>query len=139
MTSWHRLGFVTGALTLAAGVGLSAWHAHGLVERLTPEDWESFGRALEQQNLAALGLLAAGLLGTRGHRWLSPLAAGAMLIGLILFSGSLYLRILGGFEGASRVAPAGGTLQILGWLLLGLAALFGPGKSWSRHPDSNWG
>jgi len=59
----------------------------------------------------------------RGGR-LAHAAALAFALGMVLFCGAVYAQ---GFTGTSLgpVAPTGGTLLMLGWLLLGLSALRG--------------
>ncbi|GIV24339.1 MAG: DUF423 domain-containing protein [Bacteroidia bacterium] len=51
------------------------------------------------------------------------LSASFFSLGVPLFSGSIYLKYLAGWERATVVAPAGGTLLMIGWLFL-LAAAF---------------
>lgn len=49
-------------------------------------------------------------------------AGGAFALGVLLFCGAVYAVAIGGLRLPS-VAPAGGMLMMLGWLLLGLSAL----------------
>ena len=121
----RRLWIALGAVWMAAAVGLDAWHAHGLKGSLVAADYEAFGRGLQQQYVAGVGLLATGLLGSRGHALLVLLAGLGLALGSLLFSGSIYLKTVGGMEGATTVAPTGGSLQILAWVVLALAALTG--------------
>jgi len=118
-----RLSFAFGALLVAVAVGLSAWHAHGLTSSLDPEAYRSFGRGLDQQFVAGFGLLAQGLLQSRHPNLLGRLAGLALLVGAILFCGDVYLGALQGE--ALGVAPFGGSLSILAWLALAIAALQG--------------
>ncbi|MFF8802210.1 MULTISPECIES: DUF423 domain-containing protein [unclassified Methylobacterium] len=69
--------------------------------------------------LALTGLAAAGL--TRGA--LTRLAAAALLIGLVLFSGDLALRALTGTPLFPMAAPSGGVVLMAGWLLAAIAVL----------------
>jgi len=121
-----RLIFALGAVLVAVGVGLEAWHAHGLRSELEPEAWEAVGRAIRQQELAGVGLVLTGLAAAGGL--LPLLASGAYLGAAALFCGSVYLKHLAGMAGATAVAPTGGVLHILAWLLLAaLAWRGGPG------------
>lgn len=45
-------------------------------------------------------------------------AAGSMLAGILLFSGSLYLLVLWGWRWLGPITPLGGALLITGWGLL---------------------
>ena len=121
-----RLCFAFGALLVSIALGLSAWHAHGLTETLEAQAYQSFGRGLDQQFIAGFGLIAVGLLQQRHANFLGRLAGIAMLVGAILFCGDVYLGALRGE--ALGVAPFGGSLSILAWLALGIAALLGARK-----------
>jgi len=71
--------------------------------------------------LLAIAALAAHLGGLSGSRPLR-LAVWCLLLGLVLFSGSLYLLVLTNTPWLGAVTPIGGVAFILGWLLLALAA-----------------
>ncbi len=66
-----------------------------------------------------MGFGAAGL--TRGG--LTRTAAGALLVGLALFSGDLAMRALMGQPLFPMAAPTGGVVLMAGWLLAAVAAL----------------
>jgi len=90
-----------------------------------------------RQDLAATGgryglIHSLGLLGVAplsqsggdlgaGRLWLR-LGGGCFALGLLLFCGSLYLLAAGGPAGLSRATPVGGSLFILGWAALVIAA-----------------
>ena len=65
-----------------------------------------------------LALLAISVLGRNGIGAALKTAAAAFLIGIILFSGSLYLLALVGWRGFAWVTPLGGTALLLAWALL---------------------
>ncbi len=54
----------------------------------------------------------------KGRGTLHALIVSFFALGILLFMGSIYLKYLGGFERATAIAPAGGSLLILGWGLL---------------------
>lgn len=110
-----------GAFLLAIAIGLSAWHAHGLVESLNAHDYTSFGRGIDQQKLAGLGLLVCGILFHLKSSRLVALAAHGIFFAAILFCGDVYLGALS--DHSFGVAPMGGSLSILSWLLLGVSQL----------------
>ncbi len=120
MEASARLFLALGALLVASGIGLEAWHSHGLRGQLDPEAWEAVGRAIRQQQLAGVGLALTGLAAAGG--WLPGVAAAAFGGAALLFCGSVYLKHLAGLENATAVAPTGGMLHILAWLLLALLA-----------------
>ena len=63
-----------------------------------------------------LGLLALGVLAVLGYR-IGKIAM-TLQIGIIIFSGTLYLMALGLPKWLGAITPIGGTMLIIGWLLL---------------------
>jgi uncharacterized membrane protein YgdD (TMEM256/DUF423 family) len=114
------LPLIAGALAGALGVGLGAFGAHGLAERLGPHGQALWDTAVQYQLVHALALLltAASPIGARAAR----IAGGSFAAGILLFSGSLYLLALGGPRGLGMLAPVGGLALIGGWLALALGA-----------------
>ena len=117
----YRIWLITGALAGLIAVGLSAWAAHGLPARLEPGRLAAIQQALTMQGWHALALLIAGLMAEGGRR-LAHGAAAAFLAGIILFCGAVWVTALSGLR-LGPIAPLGGTLLILGWGLMALAAL----------------
>ena len=116
-----------GFLMLAAffgftGVGLGAFAAHGLKSRLTPEYLTIFHTGVTYQLVHTLALLGVALLATQIPGRLLTWAGTSFAIGILLFSGSLYLLTLTGISKLGIVTPFGGLAFLAGWLCLGLAA-----------------
>ena len=122
-----------GFLMLAAffgftGVALGAFAAHGLKNRLTPEYLAIFHTGVTYQLVHTLALLGVALLATQIPGRLVTWAGASFAIGILLFSGSLYLlacRELLGWNWLKffgPVTPVGGLLFIAGWITLALAA-----------------
>jgi uncharacterized membrane protein YgdD (TMEM256/DUF423 family) len=111
------------ALLLALATIVGALSAHLLRERLTDDQVAILHTAVEYQFFHSLGLLAVGVLAlTHGSKLLH--AAGALLgIGTVLFSGSLYLLLVGAPRIVGVLTPLGGLCLITGWLLLAIMAL----------------
>jgi uncharacterized membrane protein YgdD (TMEM256/DUF423 family) len=112
-----RLWLILGALSGLVAVGLSAWAAHGL----TLDQAALAQSALTMQGWHALALLATGLLLERRGGMLGHGAGACFALGIAAFAGAIWWRVLGGGS-LGPVAPVGGTLLMLGWLLLALAA-----------------
>ena len=110
-----------GALLVAASIGLSAWHSHGLAESLEEHAYSAFGRGIEQQKIAGIGLILCGFLFHLKSSPLVAIAAHGLLVAAFLFCGDVYLGALQGEN--LGVAPFGGSLSILSWLLLGISQL----------------
>ncbi|WP_431283268.1 DUF423 domain-containing protein [Humitalea sp. 24SJ18S-53] len=115
-----RIWLVLGSLAGFLAVALSAYAAHGLAAR--PDAARlAVANALDMQGWHALALLAVGLLADRRTGLVVHLAGGAFAIGLVLFCGAVWWGALVGVS-LGPVAPIGGTLLMVGWLLLALAA-----------------
>lgn len=83
---------------------------------------KDFETGVEYQMFHALALAIVGLLKARRQSMFLTVAAVCFLLGILLFSGSLYLLVMGGPRWLGvpwgLVAPVGGTLQLLGWIAL---------------------
>ncbi|MBD3673706.1 MAG: DUF423 domain-containing protein [Planctomycetaceae bacterium] len=84
---------------------------------------QDFKTAAEYQMYHALGLLAVGLLSLKERRKSLQVAGWSFLIGILLFSGSLYVLVLTGITKLGAITPFGGVAFIIGWISLTLAAL----------------
>ena len=103
---------------MAFGVGLGAFGAHALKARLSPGDLDIFETGVRYQLVHALGLFAVAWAATRfPSAWV--LSAGWLLtVGIVVFSGSLYLLVLTNTRWLGAITPIGGAAFILGWLAL---------------------
>ena len=128
MTGPTRLLTFAAALLGFSGVLLGALGAHGpvhaaLVSAGTLANWET---AVLYQLVHAVALLA--LAGWRESPGAPNVpAAVAWLVGVALFSGSIYVLSLGGPRMLGPVTPLGGVALLVGWLLVALRAVRGPG------------
>lgn len=113
---WIGLGSVAGF----GAVAMAAFAAHGINDAASLRIVSS---GVQMQGWHALALLATALWAPRGGR-LADAAGLAFAVGMVLFCGAVYSL---GLAGASWgiLAPAGGTLLMIGWLLLGASALRG--------------
>jgi len=119
-----RLFIACGAAAAMLAVILGAFGAHGLKARLGAELLTTWQTAVEYHFYHGLGLILVGILALHlpGSPWLRW-SGGAMLAGILLFSGSLYLLALTGIRWLGAITPLGGLAFILAWLLLLVAAL----------------
>lgn len=104
------------------GVALGAFAAHGLKARLSSEYLAIFQTGVTYQLIHTLALLAVALLATQLPGRLVGWAVGLFSLGIVLFSGSLYLLTLTGVGKLGIITPLGGVAFLAGWLCLGLAA-----------------
>ncbi len=115
--SW-TLWVILGSLFGASGVGLGAFAAHGLRDQLSPEHLTVFETAVRYQMYHALALLGVGIVGMRVENLSMQIAGAAFVLGILLFSGSLYLLTLTETRGLGIITPFGGLAFIVGWLAL---------------------
>lgn len=118
-----RLWILLGALNAALSVMLGAFGAHALKASLTADMLTVYQTAHQYHIHHALGLLLIGGLAFAGlrSRWLT--AAGVLLLlGIVLFSGSLYALSITGMRSLGIITPFGGMCFILGWFSLLVAA-----------------
>ena len=115
---------VIAALLGALSVALGAFAAHGLKKVVPPETVATFETGVRYQFYHTFALLFIGLLMERMQsQWLTW-AGYAFIIGIILFSGSLYLLTAlkatstVGLKGIGIITPFGGLFFIAGWLLM---------------------
>lgn len=116
MNKWLFLAGINGA----AAVLLGAFAAHGLQGRLPANTLNAFNTAAHYQLMHALALGLAALVARTGSHAANA-AAWLFVIGIVLFSGSLYLWALTGIHALAFVTPLGGTALIAGWAALAIA------------------
>lgn len=120
------LFLLLGALSGFTAVGLGAFAAHGLRERLEPALLAAFQTGVQYQMYHALALigLAALLKNAASPTWLQA-GGWLFMVGILLFSGSLYGLALGGPRWLGPITPLGGLMFLLGWLALAIGAFRG--------------
>jgi uncharacterized membrane protein YgdD (TMEM256/DUF423 family) len=107
---------VAGAL-IALATALGAFGAHALKAHLSQDKLLVYETAVRYHFLHALGLLAIGVLLRSIDGELLRWSATLLLIGIVLFSGSLYLLTFGAPRFLGLITPIGGLALIAGWLL----------------------
>jgi uncharacterized membrane protein YgdD (TMEM256/DUF423 family) len=117
----ERTFAVLGALLACLAVGAGAFGAHGLRGRLTPELLDVFETAARYQMYHALGLLAVAWAADRWPGGATAAAGWLFVVGIVLFSGSLYLLSLTGTRWLGAITPLGGAAFLAGWLALAWA------------------
>lgn len=113
---------VTGAILILISIVLGAFGAHALKEVLLPAELASFETGVRYQVYHGLALLAIGLNANAigfSLKWVFNL----ILVGVILFSGSIYGLSLDElmqlkFSFLGPITPLGGLLMIIGWIIL---------------------
>ena len=119
MTSCDPRVLAGGALLAAIGVGLGAFGAHGLRDVLSPVALGWWQTAVDYQMWHAVALVALSVAGMQGLR----LPAAMIAAGVLIFSGSLYAMAITDARWLGAVTPIGGSVMILGWLVIAVRAL----------------
>ena len=117
----NRTWVQIGSLGAFLGVGLGAFGAHALKERLGDNRpiWETGVQYQLYHSLALMFLgLAAGQLPTAAVKWIGIL----FTVGIVVFSGSLYVLALTDVKVLGAVTPLGGLCFLSGWVYLAYAA-----------------
>ncbi len=115
----------TGGILMALAVGMGAFGAHGLKNRLDAYSMSVYEKAVFYHFLHALGILLVALLTRTNAITIAGQSrvAWLLLIGIVIFSGSLYALAVSGARVLGAITPIGGIAFIAGWLLLAYEAL----------------
>ena len=121
------------AFLLALAVVFGAFGAHGLDHILDPYSLGVYETAVRYHFYHALGMLAIPILTKLDlvNQFSATWAFRLLAIGVLFFSGSLYVLAISGVTILGAVAPIGGTAMILGWMMLAW------GSMQSRSPSGS--
>jgi len=105
-------------------VGLGAFAAHGLKNMLSPDLLATFQTGVQYHMYHALALFGIGILALSfPNQSLLKVAGYLFLVGIVLFSGSLYVLALSGIRWLGAITPLGGVAFLGGWALLAWSML----------------
>ncbi len=107
----------------ALAVGFGAFAAHGLKNILSNDKIVIFETAVKYQFYHAFALLGAGILYKDFNKKWIQLASNLFLVGILIFSGSLYLLCFSkqfnwGINWLGAITPVGGVFFISGWMFM---------------------
>ena len=119
-----RMPLVLGALLVLLAVMAGAFGAHALRGMVTERSLEIFQTGVQYQMIHGLGLILIAILGALDvSRRLLMLAAGFLVAGVVMFSGSLYVLALTELHWIGPVTPVGGLCFMVGWVSVVIAGL----------------
>lgn len=118
MRLWMSIGAISAALAVVAG----AFGGHALKKLLSPEMQAIFEVGNRYHMYHSLGLLLVALAAAARPNVSFNAAGWALLVGIVLFSGSLYALALSGVRALGMITPLGGVSFIAGWALLAWTA-----------------
>jgi uncharacterized membrane protein YgdD (TMEM256/DUF423 family) len=115
-----RTILVIASLLAGLSVALGAFGAHALKGVLSARMMAAYSTGVEYQLAHSLALLMSGFsINQWPHEPFFRWGSWSLLIGVVLFSGSLYLMSLLSIFQLGMVTPIGGILIIVGWALMG--------------------
>ena len=112
-----KLFLLLGSVFAAISILFGAFGAHILKEKLSSDQLVVFEIATRYMMYHSFGLLIFGLLGYILNEEIITVPGIMMVVGIVIFSGSLYLVALGGFKKFGMITPIGGVILIASWLI----------------------
>ena len=110
----EKIWVMTGGIVGFVGVALGAFGAHGLKDILSQEMLEIYKTGVFYQLIHAVAILTIGLFSKEKLL----ISASFFLIGIILFSCSLFAYSLTQIKVLTFITPLGGISFLIGWLLI---------------------
>lgn len=119
----QKLFLLAGSVAMALAVALGAFGAHGLKNMLTDEMMDIFETGVKYHFYHAIGLLVIGLVAQHmSESLLLQWSGWMMIVGILIFSGSLYILSIAGIRWMGAITPIGGLCFIISWILLAWAS-----------------
>ncbi len=114
-----KLTLILAAANGLLAVCLGAFGAHGLKNKISANLLSAYETAVQYHFYHTFALLAIAILMFQfGAKTTLQLSSASFVIGIVLFSGSLYAMALGGPTWLGPITPIGGLAFIWGWLML---------------------
>jgi uncharacterized membrane protein YgdD (TMEM256/DUF423 family) len=118
---WLISASISGFLSVALG----AVGAHALKNVLDEYGKSVYEKAVHYQMFHTIALFAVGILQHLFKNTTFSVAGFGFWIGIVLFSGSLYLLAISGLKWLGVITPIGGLALLFGWLWLALTLFKG--------------
>lgn len=137
MPQVYRYYLVLGCFGAGLSIGLGAFAAHSLKARLSEKMLMVFQTGADYQAYHCLAILVlVGLAASdksNASTGYFKVALALMLLGMILFSGSLYALSITGMSSLGMITPIGGVLLLIAWAVA-IVAVWHLGK---QHIDGD--
>ena len=108
------IGAISGCLVVILG----AFGAHGLKDVFDEYGKSIYEKAVLYHMFHTMAILVVGLIEKMQPEMQLSIAGWAFVLGIILFSGSLYILSVTGIKLLGMITPIGGILFIIGWVIL---------------------
>ena len=128
----HKGFLITGSLLAGLAVALGAFGAHGLKKIVAAEMVNTFETGVRYQFYHAFALILVAMLFEKFPGTWMNYAGYSFIVGMLLFSGSLYILTAinasgaVGLKGIGIITPFGGLFLIAGWILMAIAFVKAP-------------
>jgi len=120
-----KLLLVVGAINGFLAVALGAFGAHGLEGKISENALKTWEKAVNYQMFHTVSILITGLTLMKLQSSALLWAGWMFVIGIILFSGSLYFYSTTGIRSLAMITPFGGITFLIGWVLFGYTIIKG--------------
>lgn len=125
----HKVFLVIGIILAGLAVALGAFGAHGLKKLVSADTVAIYQTGVQYQMYHAIALIVIGILADRIANNFSAYSGFLFILGIVLFSGSLYL--ISSLKAMNRVVPVainlmtpiGGIFFMVGWIMLLIAVI----------------
>jgi uncharacterized membrane protein YgdD (TMEM256/DUF423 family) len=114
---------IIGAIGAALAVSTGAFGAHILEPIISATNFITYQKAVRYQMYHSFGLIIIALLPSNALKKPLQIAGWCFLLGIILFSGSLYLIVFTGLREFGAITPVGGVAFVLGWIFLAFSGI----------------
>jgi uncharacterized membrane protein YgdD (TMEM256/DUF423 family) len=112
-----RFFLASGLVFALLAVMLGAFGAHALRASISAQQMQTWQTASEYHFYHALGLIALGIwMENKASSLPAKLSGVLLIVGLVLFSGSLYLMVMTSTSTLGMITPIGGLCLMAGWL-----------------------
>ena len=120
----ERFFVIAGSIVMFVGVGAGAFGAHGLSGYFSsyPDLEGTYDTAVRYQMIHGIALFLTAGIAVRYSASFANWAGYLFILGILLFSGSLYLLVFTRTSWLGAITPLGGVAFLAGWFLLALAA-----------------
>ncbi|WP_407269216.1 DUF423 domain-containing protein [Radiobacillus sp. PE A8.2] len=114
-----KLFLLLGAINGFLAVALGAFGAHGLEGKISENSIKVWEKAVNYQMFHTMALFVTGILISKFATGGLQSAGWFFFIGILLFSGSLYIYAISSVKFFAMITPLGGVAFLIGWVLLG--------------------
>jgi len=108
---------ITGSVLMSFAILIGAFGAHSLKDKITTEYLTIFETGVKYHIYHALGIIIVSLCGLQFPSVSLHFSCILFIVGIILFSGSLYILSITEIKWFGAITPIGGISFILGWML----------------------